>query len=181
MVTLLFNVLPAPAAHLVPVIARDVLHVGVGLMGLLQSTAGLGSLTVVLLIASAANVSHHGRLYMGGVMVALLALLLFSFSRWYALSIPALLVYGLGMGVFTTMQPTLVMLLARADMRGKALGVITLAIGVGPVGALFIGGVAESAGPSFAIGLNAAIGLVCLVFIAALLPSLWRRAWTAAE
>ena len=132
-------------------------------------------LSAVVLVASAVNIRYHGRLYMGGVMLSLLALLLFSFSRWYSLSLPTLLVYGLGAGVFTTMQPTVVMLLSTEEMRGKALGIISLAIGTGLLGHPFVGTVADAAGISFAIGLNATIGLTCLVLIGLFMPSLRQR------
>ena len=77
-------------------------------------------------------------------MLALLALLGFSASPWYLLSVPMLVALGLGVAGFSTLQPTIVMLVAREEMRGTALGVISLAIGVGPLGALLVGAVASA-------------------------------------
>ena len=79
------------------------------------------------------------------------------------------------------MQATIVMLVARKEMRGRALGVISLAIGSLPLGMLMTGAVASGTSPSFAVGLNAAIGLGLLVMVGSLPPSLMRRIVARAE
>ena len=172
LITLVMNLLMFPYMSLVPVIARDVLHVGPGLMGTLQSGAGIGSLLGAVLVASAVTIRYHGRLFIGGAMVALLALLLFSLSTTYLLAVSMLLLVGLGTSMFVVMQPTLVVLLSKDDMRGTVLGVVSLAIGSMPLGALLIGGVATAMDPSFAIGLNAVVGIVGLALIGLLMPSI---------
>ena len=178
LVTLLMNLLMFPYFHMVPVIARDVLHVGPALMGMLQSGSGLGSLAGALLIASAFNIRHHGRLYLGGSIVTTVALLLFSASRWYTASLAALVVLGLGTAGFGTMQASLVMLVSREEMRGKALGVVSLAIGAAPLGALAMGAVASAVSPSFALGMSATVGLASLALVWLLMPSLRQRTAT---
>jgi predicted MFS family arabinose efflux permease len=178
-VTVIMNLLMYPYMHLVPVIARDVLHVGPVLMGVLMASDGLGSLVGAVLVAGAAGIRHHWRLFLGGSALALFALLLFSLSKWYLSSVPIMLLLGVGGAGFATMQGTIVILAAREDMRGKALGVVSLAIGASPFGALLEGAVAGRAGPSFALGLNASAGLVCIALIGLLLPSLMHRPLSA--
>ncbi len=175
MVTVVMNLLLYPYINMVPVIARDVLDVGPGPMGVLQALPGLGAVGGAFFVASLAYVRHHGRFYIGGALLALLGLLAFSFSRWYGASAAALLVLGIGTAGFSSMQATLVMLLAREEMRGKTLGIISLAIGTGPLGALLVGGMANSWNPALALRLDAVAGIVCLGVIAALMPALMRR------
>ena len=136
--------------------------------------AGLDAMIGAVLVASATNIQHHGRLYIGGSTVSFAALLLFAASQWYSLSLPALILLGLGTAGFSTMQASIVMFVARRDVRGKALGVVSLAIGTSPIGALIEGAVADWQGPGFALGLNAAAGLVCMALVATLLPVLRR-------
>lgn len=176
MVTFLMNLLLFPYVQMVPIIARDVLHVGPGLMGLLQAADGMGALVGAILIASAPNLRHHGRVFLGGSMLGLLALLAFSFSQQYGLSFLALLVLGLGMAGFGTMQSTIVLLMAGEEIRGRALGVISLAIGSSPLGALMIGAIASAASPIFATKIHAIMGLISLSAVAILMPSLWWQA-----
>ena len=175
MITVLMNLLLFPYQQMVPVIARDILDVGPGLMGVLMSAEGIGALFGAVAIASSGNLKFQGRVYMAGSMLAMTALLLFSFSHWYALSLPLLMVMGLGAAGFGTMQATIMMLVAREEMRGRALGVTSLAIGTMPLGALMIGGVASAVSPTFAIGLNASLGLVLIALVGLLAPSLRQR------
>jgi MFS family permease len=173
-VTVLMNLLMFPYQHLVPVISRDILGVGPAPMGVLLAGAGMGAMIGAVLVASATSIRHHGRLYIGGSALSFVALLLFATSRWYSLSLPALVLLGLGTAGFSTMQASIVMFVARMDVRGKALGVVSLAIGASPIGALMEGVVADILGPEFALGINATAGLVCMALVATLLPALRR-------
>jgi MFS family permease len=157
---------------MVPVIARDMLHVGPGLVGVLMSADGIGAFTGALIVASVPRLRHHAYLYWGGSMLALTMLLAFSLSRAYTLSFPLLLVMGLGEAGFATMQSTMIMLVAKEEMRGRVLGVLSLAIGAGPVGSLVVGAVADEYSPTFASGVNACIGLVLVGVVWMLMPSL---------
>ena len=174
MVTIVMNLLHFPYMQMIPVIARDVLGVGPGLMGLLVASDGMGGLIGSMLIASAGNISYHGRVYMVGSILGPVMALMFSLSHWYALSVPVLLLMGLGTAGFGTMQATIVLLAAREEMRGRALGVVSLAIGAGPLGSVLIGAVASTVTPAFAIALNSILGMVLLALTWVRMPSLWR-------
>ena len=174
-VTFLMNLLVFPYMEMVPVISKQVLGVEPALMGILMAADGLGTLVGAVLVASAVNLSYHGRVFTGGSMLAMLALLFFSFSRWYGVSLPILLVLGLGAAGFSTMQSTIVLLVPRPEMRGRALGVISVAIGAMPLGSLLIGGVATAVSPSFALGLNASLGAVLLAGVIIFMPALRER------
>jgi MFS family permease len=174
-ITVVMNLLLFPYTQMIPVVARDVLHVDPVLMGALQAAEGLGALVGALLIASMLRLSHQGRLFLGGSLLGLLALCGFSLSHWYILSFPLLVCLGLGTAAFGTMQSTLVMLTAHEEMRGRALGVLSLAIGAGPLGSLFLGAMASAVHPLFAMRINALIGLVALALLALCLPTIMDR------
>ena len=179
LITVLMNILLFSYVQMTPVIARDVLGVGPGLMGILIATDGLGGLVGAIAIASI-TIRFHGRVYMGGSALSMLALLLFAFSPMYALSLPTLFVLGLGSAGFGAMQATIILLVARDDMRGRALGVTGLAIGAAPLGAVLVGAVATIVSPTFAIGMNAVLGIAAIGLVALLMPSL-RQEITAPE
>lgn len=170
LITLIINLLMFPYVPLVTVVARDVLHVGPTLIGTLQAAEGLGSSVGASFIALAVGLRYHGRVYVGGSLLSLLALFAFSVSQWYIVSFPVLFLLGLGMAGFATMQSTLVLILAKDDMRGRALGVISLAIGAGPVGSLLIGAVADNVSPVFAIRIFALTGIIVLSIAVLILP-----------
>lgn len=175
LITVFMNLLLFPYQQLIPVVAEEVLMVGATLMGLLLAVEGFGALIGSTLIASASNMTHHGRVYFGGSMLGLLMLLLFSFSEWYGASLSLMLILGLGTAGFGTMQATIILLVARDDMRGRGLGIITLAIGAGPIGALLIGAVAERMGAPIALTINAVLGIVTVGLTGLLLSSLLGR------
>ena len=172
LITVIMNMMLFPYIPLVPVIARDVLNVGPGLMGVLQSAAGVGMFLGALTVAAAGNVRYHGRVFIIGSTVALISLFLFSLSHSYFLSAIFLLLLGFGMSLFGTMQAAIVILLSNLEVRGRALGVVSLAIGTMPIGSLIIAGMASIYGPTFAFGLNAAIGVVILGLITFTMPAL---------
>ena len=151
LITVFMNLLLFPYQQLIPVVAANVLHVGPTLMGLLLAFEGLGALIGSIGIASWSNLTHHGRVYLFGSMAGLTMLLAFSFSQWYGLSLALMLMLGLGTAGFGAMQATIILLVARDDMRGRGLGVITLAIGAGPIGGLMLGWTADEIGAPMAM------------------------------
>jgi predicted MFS family arabinose efflux permease len=174
-ITVAMNMLLFPYVQMVPIIARDVLRVDPFLMGMLQAAEGCGALVGAIWIAATVSIHHHGRIFIGGSLLALLTLLGFSMSPWYIVSFPILLFLGLGTAGFGAMQSTLTVLAAQPDMRGRALGVVSLAIGTGPLGSLVMGAMASAVHPVFAIRMNALLGIIALAVIALVLPIIMDR------
>ena len=175
LVTIVMNVLFFPYRFLIPVVARDVLGVGPDLMGLMDSISGFGASAGAIAIASLTNVQRHGRIFLWGSITGAACLLAFSFSDVYAASMALLLMLGFCIAGFSTMQATVVMVVARAGMRGKALGVVSLAIGTSPIGSLIVGGIAEQLGAPVAMSITAGASLALLVLIGLLMPSIRAR------
>ena len=181
LITVFMNLLLFPYQQLIPVVASEVLNVGPTLMGLLLAFEGLGALTGSIAIASASNLTHHGRVYLFGSLAGLTMLLLFSFSQWYGVSLALMLLLGLGTAGFGAMQATIILLVARDDMRGRGLGVITLAIGAGPIGGLMLGRTADAIGAPIAMTINAVLGLITVGLVGLLVPSLRGRMTSDSE
>ena len=171
-ITILMNVLLFTYMPLVPVIAIDVLHVGPAYLGLLSGAPGFGSIIGNLLLASRPNFRHHAILVLSGGMIAMIGLFMFSVSSWYIISFVALFTLGVGVSCFGPGQFTLYMLLSEENIRGKVLGVVSLAIGTNPLGSLWLAKMTESFSPSIALGINSSIGIICIFVIAVTLPIL---------
>ena len=174
-ISAVMNMFMFQSLQMVPVLAREVMGVGPGLMGTLMAAEGLGALAGSALIASAAGLRHHGRVYLGGSLLASGALLILGLSQAYWLSMPTLLILGLGTGAFGTMQAAIVILVAREEMRGRALGVVAVSIGLSPFGSLLVGAVASAVSVSFAVGLNGGLAVGLLALVGLLMPSVLRR------
>ena len=173
-VTLIMNFMAFSAMQLYPVVARDHLNVGPGLTGVLISAAGFGTLLGATTIVYLGTTRYHGRIFVLGSSVHLIGLLLFSLSPWYGLSFLMLLMVGLGSSGFSTMQNAITLLASAPERRGATLGVLGLCIGVGPLGTLTMGALANYWNTQAAIGIGAATGLLLLLPIIFLSPLMWR-------
>lgn len=159
-VTMLVNFFYYPYQPLVPVFAGR-LHVNAFWAGLLAASAGLGALIAALLIAAGRR-PRRGWTYLGGSSLAMLGVFIFAVSRWYEASLLGLIVAGAGQACYSTMQGTLTLSSASAEMRGRAIGIISMGIGVLPVSLPLVGLAAQLSGPVAALASTAALGFLLL-------------------
>jgi MFS family permease len=159
-VTILVNFFYYPYQPLVPVFAQR-LQVNAFLAGLLAAGAGLGALIAALLIAGGRR-PRRGWTYLGGSSLAMAGVLVFAASRWYPTSFLGLMFAGAGQACYSSMQGALTLSSASNEMRGRAIGIISMGIGVLPVSLPLVGIVAQIAGPVTALLLTAGTGLVLL-------------------
>jgi hypothetical protein len=169
-VTVIVNFFYYPYQPLVPVFAER-LEVNAFFAGLLAASAGLGSLIAASLIA-AGHRPRRGWTYLGGSALALTGVLIFAGSRWYALSVLGLIIGGAGQACYNTMQGVITLAAASPAMRGRALGLISMGIGVLPLALPLVGLAAQLAGPPAALMGTAALGLILLAFWSARSPDL---------
>ncbi len=161
-VTVIFNVWGFPMASMVPVIGKEGLGLSAFPVGVLQSAEGLGALLGALGIAWFCRAAWFRRLYVFGVASYMAAAIVFAASPWFLLSGTILVAAGIGGACFSTMQSTLTYLGASPEMRNRAMGVLTICIGTGPIGFLHLGLLAEWLGASTAVTVIAVEGLVML-------------------
>jgi len=159
-VTVLVNFFFYPYQPLVPVFA-GILHVNAVWAGLLAASAGFGALGSALFIAGGLR-PRRGLTYLGGSCLAMLGVLLFAVSRWYAVSAVGLLIAGAGQAGYSSMQGAITLSSSNAEMRGRAVGIISMGIGVLPVSLPIVGLMAQWLGPAPALAGTAALGLVLL-------------------
>lgn len=146
---------------IVPVVAED-LGASAFLVGLLTAGTGFGMMTGSLIMARLQPV-RRGLVYVAGVFVALGFLVPFALGSTYGVVLAAIVCSGVGAGLFGSTQSTLVMAAAPAALRGRALGLLSMAIGALPVGMFVLGESAERLGVSTALLLNAGLGGLALV------------------
>jgi MFS family permease len=170
-VTVIYNVFAWPFTSMIPVIGRDRLLLGPEGVGLLTSVDGLGAFTGALVLALWLVPGWHARAYVGGVVAYLVGLIAFALAPTPLLAGAALLLTGLSGAAFSTLQATLVYLAAPVEMRSRILGVLSVCIGTGPIGFVWLGWLADAIGAPEATAITGAMGLLAL---AATWP-LWRR------
>jgi MFS family permease len=157
-VTLLVNFFYYPYQPLVPVFA-DRLHVNALWTGVLAASAGAGSMIAATLIAGGRR-PGRGWTYVGGSALAMAGVFIFASSPWYAASALGLMIAGAGQACYNSMQSALTLASASPEMRGRAMGIISMGIGVLPVSLPLVGIAAQLAGPPAALAGTALLGFV---------------------
>jgi len=89
----------------------------------------------------------------------------------------ALFLVGFGQSGFSIMQATLVYLLAPPEMRTRVLGLLSVCIGLGPIGFVHLGLLADWLGAPAACAITGVEGLLAL----ALTWPLWRAILASGE
>ena len=176
MVTVAFNAVFPSYQSMIPVIGKDVLGADPVGVGFLSATEGLGAVIAALLIANRSTTRQYTRIYFFGTGLFLVCALGFSRSEVYALSAGLLFVAGFGFSSFATMQTSILMRASSPAMRGRVLGVLSLAIGAGPLGALQVTPLVAAVGEQGALTIVILEGLAMLLVIGVVWPQM-RRAW----
>ncbi|MDI1263799.1 MAG: MFS transporter [bacterium] len=161
-VTVIYNIFGWPFTSMIPVIGRDRLHLGPEGVGLLATMDGIGAFAGVIVLALWLTPRWYARAYLGGVVCYLIAVMVFALTQSPVLSGAALLLTGVGGAGFATMQATLVYLAAPPEMRSRILGVLTVCIGTGPIGFLWLGWLADRIGSHNATAVTGGLGLLAL-------------------
>lgn len=104
------------------------------------------------------HLRRHGWVFVVGSASMCVALAVFALSPLYALSLAALIVGGIGHSGFSTFQTTIILSSVAESLRGRAMGVLTLAIGSAPLGMLFMGAVAAALSAPAAVAISATLG-----------------------
>jgi MFS family permease len=123
------------AALILPVYAVKILHAGPERLGLLFSSAGVGTIVGALFLASLGNNPKRGSIYLTGIFVWVVALTGFAVSGQFWISMTALLVFGIGQTLAGTTTITLLQIRVPEQMRGRVMSLNTLLImGIRPLG-----------------------------------------------
>lgn len=162
-VTVVGNVFYFSHTPLVPVLADDV-GAGPSGAGLLAAAGGMGMMVSALAVARLRP--PRARSYVFGTSLALAALIVVGLARSYVPLLAALFVAALGFGVFAATQSVVIMTSVGPEHRGRAMGLLSMAIGALPLGMYTLGEVAERVGTSQAIVLSASTGLAVMLVLA---------------
>jgi len=161
----LFAVLFGGATALLPIYARDILHVGSVGLGVLRAAPAIGALVMTALLARRSISRRAGPRMFGAVIVFGLATIAFALSRWFWISLIALAVLGAADTISVVIRSALVQLRTPDAMRGRVGAVNFLFINASnQLGAFESGTVAALLGavPSVLLGGAASIGIALL-------------------
>lgn len=175
-VTIAMNLLGFPYNALVAPIGRIVFEVSPTLVGVLAASESFGAFVGgVWLTYGGPRLSGHV-LMVGGSLMFLTCVLIMPLMPVFPLACLCLAAAGFGSSAFANMQTSLIVLHAPTHIRSRLMGLLTVCIGMGPLGILLVGALADRLGPMGAIVTVEATGFV----LVALMGIWWWRREKAA-
>ncbi len=161
-VTIAMNLLGFCYSALVAPIGRQVFMVSPTLTGMLASAEAFGALFGGLWLTSGGPRLSGRVLMIGGSLLFLVCVILMPFAPVFPLACALLVIGGFGSAAFANMQTSLIVLHAPSHIRSRLMGMLTVCIGMGPVGILLIGTLADRFGPMVAVDIMACTGFVAV-------------------
>jgi MFS family permease len=153
----------ASANTLMPIIARDILKVGVVEYGWLSAAPSVGAVIAALVISQIHELRRQGPLFLGSVVIFGLATVIFGLSTSIVLAWGALAVTGAADSVSTIIRNTIRQLQTPDYLRGRMTSVNQIFFQGGPqLGEVEAGVVAQLFGAPFAIisgGIGCIVGM----------------------
>ncbi len=158
---------------LMPVIARDVLHLDARGYGLMMTALGAGAVTGGLTLATLSRTRHRGKILFTGTGLLGALIIIFSFIRLPALALVLLVLVGVCQTSIASLTNTLIQTSSPDDIRGRVMSVFNIFFnGMFPVGSLIAGALAQTKGAPFALLIGGVLVLLTLTSVSLLRPQL---------
>ncbi len=157
----IFSLVGLPYISLLPVFAGEVFQRGAKGLGFLVGASGIGALTAALLIAAQREVKNNARLMAIAALCFSFALLFFSISKVFWLSLFIIMLGGWGMVSYLASANSFIQVSVPDELRGRVMSVYSFVfLGLAPVGNSIMGLFAEAVGTTHAITVG---GMICIL------------------
>jgi len=160
-----YIILFMPYQAMLPIFTEKILKVGATELGILQSALGIGALIASLTLASIAT-KLRGALVLVGGLISGLGLVFFSASHWWAVSLAAMFIVGIGQSIHGTALTTTMQTLTEQEYMGRVMSILMMNQGLSGIGTFFVGYLSAGVGVQWAIGgFAAALALLSILFL----------------
>lgn len=169
----LFGLIYVP---LLPVFARDVLHVGASGFGLLATAGGVGALVAALSLAQFSDKIPRGKVMTATMFLFPLFVIGFTFMQSIYSAMILLALVGLTSVTTNALVNTLIQIIVPDELRGRVMSVFMFLMrGLSPLGGLAAGGLAQLTGNApEVVAISAGIAWLCAITITITSPQLRR-------
>ena len=161
-----------PVQQTLPVFAKDVFDKGPAGLGLMAAMTGVGGLVGALIAANMDRQPQKGRLMLAGGAVMGTLYMAFALSPSFAVALPLLAIAASGQMLFMTTNSTVIQATISADMRGRVMAIMSMSIGLTPIGVVPVTIAVDEFGAPTAIAVTSMLMLLLLGAIFWLFPSL---------
>lgn len=153
---------------LMPVFAKEVLHVGPQGLGLLYSAPAAGGVLAGILMASIPKIRNQGKIILVSVILYGAAIVGFGLSKVFVISLAFLVVMGFGDMVSTIIRNTIRQMVTPDYLRGRMVSIMRMFFQGGPqLGEIEAGLLAKAIGAPATVVIGG-VGVVLITFFIAL-------------
>jgi MFS family permease len=146
---------------LMPSLARDVLHIGPGGLGVLSAFRSGGGMLAIATVSTFGEIRHQGLALIAVIQVFGAALVVLGFASNIYVTVAAIVIMSGMMALSDLLSQTLMQRLVPNELRGRAMGAWSMAVGTAPIGSLEIGALASVFGITVAFVFHGA-GLIAV-------------------
>jgi sugar phosphate permease len=157
-----------------PSIARDVLKVGADGLGVMTGVGRFGGLVGIFVLSTLVRTQNRGSVYLGAIFFFGILIVLLGRVPSFPMALGLLAVINAMMSVTDVLSQSLIQLSVPNELRGRAVGSWTLAVGSGPVGTMQIGALASFAGAAVALAANGMLLVAVAGIMLVIAPSIRR-------
>lgn len=153
------------ATVLLPIFAKDILHGGPQLLGLLYAAPFIGATVMGFIVSHMGKIMHTGKVLFVGIICYAIGTIVFGLSKNVALSLGALMVIGAGDGLSAIIRNIIRQLSTPDHIRGRMTGINMIFYMGGPrLGEIEAGIVAGLLGAPLAVVIGG-LGTLIVVWI----------------
>jgi MFS family permease len=173
-ITMLAPLFIVPFTTLLPVFARDLLHVGATGQGLLLTAMGIGALGSAVIIATFGDHMPRGLFMLGGVALYGVSVVAFAASPWFEFSMFLMVIVGFANVCSHALVQTVIQSYSPAEFRGRAIALFHMGQVVMTAGSMAIGWLAALFGTVGAVLVMGSAGALAMAAIHVVLPRAWQ-------
>ncbi len=169
----LFSLMAMSYSTLMPVFAIQELQGDAHTLGFLLASSGIGALFGGVYMSTRPSVVGLGRVIAVAPILCGVGMIGFALSRTLWLSVPLLMLVGLGSILQIAASNTVLQTITEVDQRGRVMSLFTMSfLGMAPFGSLLAGGLASAIGAPNTFIVNGSICIVGALLFAKQLPRL---------
>ncbi len=168
-----FSLMGMSSSTLMPVFALQVLRGDAHTLGFLFAASGVGALMGGVYMSTRLSVVGLGKVIAFAPVLCGVGLIGFALSRTLWLSIPAIMLVGLGSILQISASNTILQTIVEDDKRGRVMSLFTMSfLGMAPFGSLLAGSLASVIGAPVTFILNGSVCILAAALFAKQLPML---------
>ena len=169
--TTLVSLFIFPFTTLLPVFARDILHVGAGGQGMLLAAMGGGAVISSILITVSGHRWTRGKVMLDASLIYGLMAVGLACSPWYWLALVFMMLAGLCHVHANALVHTVVQTYSTPEYRGRSMALFNMSQMLSTAGSVLIGVLAAALGPRGAVAAMGLAGAAGILVLGVLMPS----------